>query len=533
MKKVGIVRLTGVVGSFRGIGHILLRSFHNFCATVSMFMSIFLLLFLIVAYSCQCALGEDFPPPESLFRAIEEGDHNAVQQLINAGVDVNSRNGSNESPLHFAAKKGDVRIVKSLLDAGADTDAKVSRKGTPLHGTPLHVAASFNHVEVIKLLLQTGTDVDIRSGNFRGNTNFLTNNGYTPLHRAIDAGRFEAAECLIQAGADVNMGETETEDRFTPLISAVEKRHLNIIKLLLDNNADVNLPMNGGATPLHFAVGFRSFEGSFEAVSLLVEHKAKLDLKVTPLIYVQGENANKIYSILVQSGATTGKPLLDAVLLGDTAKIDALLEGEANINIRENFTKNTALHFAVKARNADIAEILIDKGIDINAKNNNDGFAYQIGGFTPLHIAVQNKDIVLAKLLIDSKADVNAADADKCTALHLAIEEKCDDIVELLINAKADVNSTTYSYTPLASAVLHPRPKIVELLIEAGADVNLLSYKKIPSMARTPLDLINSHAPLNSEESNIKKMLLAAGAKTSKDVLTQKNAESNIETDQN
>ena len=89
----------------------------------------------------------------------------------------------------------------------------------------------------------------------------------------------------------------------------------------------------------------------------------------TPLSYVHGKNAGKIYSLLIKSGAVTGEPFLDAVLLGDVAKINALLEDGAKINAIEKFTGNTALHFAVMSRNTKIAEMLIHKGIDINAKN--------------------------------------------------------------------------------------------------------------------------------------------------------------------
>jgi len=473
-------------------------------------MPIFLLSLLTVVCFCQCAFSEDMPRSEensALFIAIEKGDYDAVQRLIHAKVNVNDRGNRDKSPLHFAAAKGDARIVRLLLDAGADIGARAFVGVTFHGGTPLHMAARANHVEIIKLLLQAGTDVNIRSGK-----NQVDTIGYTPLHSACEAGRFEAAECLIQAGADVNMKETETGDELTPLILAVQEGHLNIVKLLLDNNADVNLSTKYGIYPIDFAAGFRSEEGSFEIVSLLVEHKAKLDLKVTPLICVQGKDTSKIYSFLVKSGATTGVPFLDAVLLGDAAKIDALLKGGAKINVREKYTGNTALHFAVKARNAGIAEMLIHKGIDINAKNREqDPFT----GDTPLHIAVKNKDIALAKLLIDSKADVNVTDADKCTPLHVAIDEdKSDDIAELLIKAHADVNAKPYSYscTPLSSAVLNLRPKIVKLLIEAKADVNSLSWEE------TPLDIILSRSSSNPTALSIQKMLLDAGAKTSEDL---------------
>ncbi|MCL2744773.1 MAG: ankyrin repeat domain-containing protein [Planctomycetaceae bacterium] len=477
-----------------------IKQLFNTMGSICMSKPLLQQLVLVVLFSCVYApflRPEETEGTPDLRRSIEEGNHNAVLRLINAKVDVNDRNIRGESPLYFAVQKGDEKIVKSLLEAGADIDARVLIGATDYRGTPLHEAVRKNHVEIIKILLQAGTDINIRSGLVRDKTIALPKDtplplngatlrrflkeafddlqGYTPLHSAIRSGQLEAmkyliqaganvniedtksgetplhiaaklglleaAKCLIQAGADVDKRETELGD--TPLIWAVQEGHLNMVKLLLDNSADVDIARGGkgGFTPLQYAV----YLGLLEVVSILVEHKANPNytdmLGGTPLSYVGGENcenAGQIYSLLVKSGATTGKPLLDAVLLGNAAKINALLESGTNINATDKFTGNTALHFAVIARNTEIVKILIHKGINANAKNKYHGphFVMRlINGLTPLHIAVMNRDIDIVKLLIANKADVNATNADKNTALDIAIREMCDDIAELLIMA--------------------------------------------------------------------------------------------------
>lgn len=57
---------------------------------------------------------------ERLFQAIESSDLEQVRQLLNSGVDPNSKNSSGHHPLVLAASLGNVNIVNELLMAGAD-----------------------------------------------------------------------------------------------------------------------------------------------------------------------------------------------------------------------------------------------------------------------------------------------------------------------------------------------------------------------------------------------------------------------------
>ena len=116
-----------------------------------------------------------------------------VPLLVQAGADVNARNGSGGSPLHSAARNTeDPALVLALVEAGAELDAWTSRG---YHGddgvTPLHEAVIGGRPSVVAALLAAGADVHARD----------SEDGPTPLH---DAATPEVVALLLEAGAAID-----------------------------------------------------------------------------------------------------------------------------------------------------------------------------------------------------------------------------------------------------------------------------------------------------------------------------------------
>jgi cytohesin len=156
------------------------------------------------------------------------------------------------------------------------------------------------------------------------------------------------------------------------------------------------------------------------------------------------------------------------------------------------------LHFAAGGGHKEVAELLIAKGADVNAK-------VAIWGRTPLHFAAWNGHKEVAELLIAKGANVNARDAGGGTPLDLADnkvtadllrkhggktgEEIADEMAKRSIHVAARVGDIDWvikhleaitdvdakeggGYTPLLHAAITGHKEIVELLIAKGADVN-------------------------------------------------------------
>ncbi|MEG4107510.1 ankyrin repeat domain-containing protein [Microcoleus sp. S13_C5] len=194
------------------------------------------------------------------------------------------------------------------------------------------------------------------------------------------------------------------------------------------------------------------------------------------------------YPILNRIGFTP-YAVVEAARQGDTKTVRHYLDLGISANSRVKNDENL-LHLA---GSKEVAELLIAKGADVNAKD-----SY---GHTPLHVATASDRIKVAQTLIAKGADVNAKGTDGYTPLHFAAMLDRIKVAQMLIANGADINAWTgsqyFNKTPLFFA---RSPEMAKLLIAKGADVNAKNKNGM-----TPLHTARSKA--------IAQILLSAGAK--------------------
>jgi hypothetical protein len=136
--------------------------------------------------------GEEYPERlvggNALHRAVHFGEADKITELMQAGLDVEARNGRGFTPLHEAIWGGKQEIVKLLLDGGANVNAPINTQG--LDWAPLHEAARFGFNGIIDLLLEKGADINT------GNTM-----GRTPLDIAVQYRQKDTVNYLTARGA--------------------------------------------------------------------------------------------------------------------------------------------------------------------------------------------------------------------------------------------------------------------------------------------------------------------------------------------
>ena len=143
-----------------------------------------------------------------------------------------------------------------------------------------------------------------------------------------------------------------------------------------------------------------------------------------------------------------------------------LLEEGAYVDEKNYRERYTWLHLASSCGHAEVAELLIERGADVNARS--------IYRETPLHLASLNGRIEMVNLLVREGADLNARNQDGSTPLHVACSGDQKEVVELLLEKGADINAKSDydKATPLHTASRYGFEKVAMLLLRNGANVN-------------------------------------------------------------
>ena len=91
--------------------------------------------------------GYHFDQP-SFFKAAADGDVMAVNGFISAGINVNAKDGNDDTVLTASSRRGDANVVEALVRGAADVNAKGRNEWTALL-----LALSEKHGRVSELLL--------------------------------------------------------------------------------------------------------------------------------------------------------------------------------------------------------------------------------------------------------------------------------------------------------------------------------------------------------------------------------------------
>ena len=263
------------------------------------------------------------------------GHKDIVDLLLNRGAKINPKEKGGRTPLYWAAKQGHMDVVDLLVARGAVTKAGATKllfvaaeegcvplaevaianggdvnasEGKDQEGwTPLTEASQEGQTEIVKLLLANGADVTVNWG------------GMTPLHQASNR---EIAEALVAHGADtrakdkvgrtplntvpdagamevlLQKGGWEKRDISRGLNCGVYTGNAEIMRVLLDHGADINIRDRQGRTSISWAAQY----GFKESLKLFLERGADITIKdnegQTPLDWAVTMGNNEAAEIL-------------------------------------------------------------------------------------------------------------------------------------------------------------------------------------------------------------------------------------------
>jgi ankyrin repeat protein len=242
-----------------------------------------------------------------LLFAARQGCLECAQVLVEKGADVNIVDPTGISPVLMAIINGHYDVAGFMLDKGTDPNlADETGRAALFSAVDFHTMPQDNRpapdethnqltsLDLVKKLLAKGANVSAqlkkqqpyRAKLDRGDDTMLTT-GTTPLLRAAKAGDVEVIQLLLANNADPKIA---TRNGINPVMAAAglgtkeedttgrrktEPKAIESIKLLLDAGVDVNAGDSRGQTALHGAAE----KGYDQVVKFLVERGAKVDIK--------------------------------------------------------------------------------------------------------------------------------------------------------------------------------------------------------------------------------------------------------------
>lgn len=326
----------------------------------------------------------------------------------------------------------------------------------------------------------------------------------------------EIVRVLVDNGADVNTPSRSE----TALMRAARAGYVDIVRLLLSKGAQVNANVDDG-TPLMMAVR----RGHTEIMKILLA--AGADVKIVHRMGNQAlmmaaeqrnyrtpsaESNSEVVQLLLAHGAdpkARGEWNRTALMLANTAaKVKLLLAKGAEIDAKDEYGQTALMHAASRG-NAAVASALLDNGASVNLTDNK--------GLTALLYSLDEENMahgeeretlparrseVARRILLAKGVDVNAANQDGETPLIRAVRVANIDVIKALLAKKADANrSDVFGDTAVTLAYNSDNAEIQKLL-------------PLPSLKRQPANVLNAflRAAIEKKDEAKVKELLTAGA---------------------
>ncbi|MEZ0262980.1 MAG: ankyrin repeat domain-containing protein [Alphaproteobacteria bacterium] len=253
---------------------------------------------------------------------------------------------------------------------------------------------------------------------------FTTKNSFL---RAVRRGDLDAArKCIADKEKDVYLAATD-ERGYSALHIASHEANTAMMELLLEAGVSPDVKTAHGETPLHHIAG--SYSDMSEVIKLLLKKGATVDSTDnggrTPLYHAAGNHigTKNVKTLLEAGAAADAASLLQAIERCEDNAI-ALLEKGAKPVATDYYGRN-AFHLAVARNYARAVDMMLDGGVDINARDTH-------YGYTPLHLAIGNNHTAMAEKLLDRGADLTVRDSSAKTPLQYAQERGCGAIVHMI-----------------------------------------------------------------------------------------------------
>ncbi len=311
-------------------------------------------------------------------------DLSLIDYFKSEGLALTSTDNDGNGLFNYAAAMGNISLMTKAIAWGLPYKEKNKVGGNAMMFASQGSRGHTNGLEVYEFLAEKGVAADV-----------VTESGQTPLHNlAFRVDDPAIYTFFTERGVDINQTDEEGN---TMLLNAIRGGNENIALAYLPKVADLKHQNGQGHSALTYAV--RS--NLPKVVNALLKQEVPVD--------IVDEDGNTLAGHLFQSYSERNKDQFEDVLA-------LLTDQDLNLQATQDRGDNL-LHIAVDKQSPYLVELALTHNVDINAKNDN--------GLTPLHYAAMKaKDAGLLNLLIQKGADTTVKTDFEESVYDLAAENE-------------------------------------------------------------------------------------------------------------
>ncbi|KAF5649437.1 ankyrin 1 [Fusarium sp. NRRL 52700] len=431
----------------------------------------------------------------SLRAAIVGGHLEIVQLLLQHGADPklkyqterrsrSERESASSSTLQLALQEGHGEIARLLLETDPSL---VGEEGRLQH--PLIISCQKGDHAMTDLLLEANAPVNVQ-GHKEANLALIEVQDASPLHAAISGGHVNVVKTLLSRGADINLDVDDCGCR-TPLLAAIQKGDLLLLRLLLDSGArpdssGLQRACRSGDLLIVEALLeqlFNEGEGSFEIIDETLDS-----------LTMEKFNDYRTLNLVLDYVPPTPKRFLFICSSGPVSLVRRMIQQGMSVDGSDE-EEDSPLQVACYYLNFEVVRLLLQRGANVRSRSSQPGDPVTLALWAcalPLQQQLEQRGTRHQKYIAES---VDYRTAQRCThivrillecgaiadggtdelesPLQLASFIGNLEISKLLIKHGASVDKITGSFrTPLFSALQGNNSDIIRLILEKGVDIN-------------------------------------------------------------
>jgi|GEM_PF-2445749 len=410
----------------------------------------------------------DAPDDTPLMVACEHGYLDMVKYFVKIHCDLNKRNRNGFTALDKACMNEHTEIFIYLIESGASIERSYDQFGKSL----LMLACQMGTEEMVEYLMNS------RSSHkkwIQREINRVNEKNETALMYACLRGNYDIVKCLVDHQADVRI---KSKYNGTALNYAVQGSNDKIVEFLLCHTTYYSIDTRGKYGETEMITACKN--NHFNMVKSLVEAGAKIDEKdyqgYTGLLWACENENHEMIRFLIGKGANIhicndyGYNALVLLCKNDKnlESIELLLENGIDLEHRTKKDGHTALTYSCHHRQYKISKYLINHGVDINC--------YDWKRSTPFMISLHNKDYKFSEYLLKCGANLFSFDHKNVSALSYCILSNCNELLDFIISNYLIYNKLSiYNYDELMHAIKMDNYRMIKYLLDHGVNINYKS----------------------------------------------------------